>query len=328
MHRLTRRHLLGLAAGAAGAAALGLTARPRGTRALVVGGGPAGASHALRLALRDPATSVVLVERDPTRLARAAAPVFGQPTAGPSLATLQAAGVEIVLDEVTGIDWRGQSAALFSGRALAFDRILLAPGTAPLPEAMAGLDAAARHRWPAAWGSPREARRLAATLEALPDAPHVALRLPEKGLAHPEAALTRALDLAQWLARHRPAARFTVLDGGAATALAPRFEAARPRALATAWLVPGTGGRVTAIDAQRGRIETDAGRLAVDAVNFLPPLGAGRIAALAGLTDASHWCPTDAAGCSALQPAAMILGDARAEAPRTLAGALRLSAPV
>lgn len=322
MSRLSRRHFLTLTAGAA---ALATAALPRGARAVVIGGGPGGATHALALARSRPESSVLLIERDPTRLARAAAPAFGQPNAGPTLDMLRAAGVEIVIDEVTQIDWSAQRAALFSGRHLAFDRLLLAPGTAAQDEAIPGLDAAARHRWPAAWGSVREARRLAATLEALPETGHLVLRLPAQGLAHPEAVLTRALDLSRWLATHRPAARFTVLDGGGAAALAQRFARENPLGRAAIWHAPGNGGGVKELNAARGMIETDAGQLRADAVNFLTPRAAGTIARKAGLTDTTGWCPVDAAGRSTLRPAALILGDARAGVSRTLTVATRLT---
>lgn len=316
MTRLTRRHFLTLSAGAA----LGFAALPRNAQALVIGGGPAGATHALALARRRPDLQVSLVERDPARLLRETTPVFGQPNAGPMLSELRAAGVEILIDEITEIDWSAQRAQAFSGRSLPFDRLLLAPGTAPLLENIAGLTGPARHRWPAAWGSAREARRLMANLEALPDTGHVVLRLPETGLAHPNVALTRAQELSGWLARHRPNGRLTVLDGGAM----PAPAALELTASNIHWMTPDAGGRVLSVDAAKGRIDTTAGVIHADAVNFVPPLGAGRIAQAAGLTDPSYWCPTDGAGYSSLQPSALILGDARANANRGLKAAMSL----
>ncbi len=323
----SRRHFaLGLMA-ATMTAGTGLAILPK-DRLAVVGGGPAGAHAALALRAAHPKATVLLLERDPTRLGRGldAAPArFDRPGAGVSLDTLRRAGVEVVLDDVTQIDWTAARLALFSGRRLAFDRLFVAPGTAPRPESIAGLDAMARHASPAAWGTPHEARRLTAQLAALRDNGHVVLRLPPRGQSHPQAALDRALTLARLLAIRRTAARLTVLDESTDNRLATIFaQQAADQRLAgqTAWLTAQDGALVRAVDVRRGWIETDAGRLTADVVNFIPPLQAGAIARSADLTDASGWCPCTATGHSTHCTEAVILGDARKGAVRTLAAAL------
>lgn len=324
----------GLAAGLlAGAAGLGLQTRGQ---TLVVGGGPAGAAAAL--ALRQAGGAVTLIERDPARLVQAGPgsgppllAALSRPEAGAGWAQLAAAGVAVVLDDVVAVDGGAARLALFSGRELAFDRLVLAPGSAAVPEPIAGLDAVARHRWPAAWGNRAEARRLAAQLAALPARGHLVLRLPP-GISHPQVALARALTLARYLARHHPQARFSVLDGSDAEALALAFAdiAARQRLGAVAWLRPGAGGRVLGVDARRGRITTDAGEMRADVVSFVPPHAAGAVARLAGLTDASGWCPCDDLGRPRLRLAGFdgelrVLGDARKGVTRNMAQALDIA---
>ena len=159
----------------------------------------------------------------------------------------------------------------------------------------------------------REAARLAAQLAAMPEGGHVVLRLP-RDVSHPQVALARLHDLRT----ARPDARLTVLD-------AARDDSLRTAALGTlaapaqtlSWHRPGSGGVVLSVDVDRGRLETDAGALVADVVNFVPPRNAGPLAVAAGLTDGTGWCPTDSKGFSTLRDAAVILGDARAEAPRT-----------
>lgn len=242
---------------------------------MVVGGGPAGAGAALRLARSG--AQVTLIERDPTRIGRAAAGAFAKPGAGIGHGVLTGAGLAVALDEVTGIDWRDARVALFSGRTLAYDRLFLAPGTAAVAEDIPGLDARTRHLWPAAWGSAREVLRLQAQLCSLPERGHAVLRLPAQ-LAQPDAALARAEALAAWLATHHPQARLTVLDGGDGSL----GQQGKGR-----WL------RATVLS-----VDTDRGRIEADVVNFVPPRQAGLIARAAGLTDASGWCPCDAGGAS------------------------------
>lgn len=143
--------------------------------------------------------------------------------------------------------------------------------------------------------------RLQAQLCSLPERGNVVLRLPAR-LAQPDAPLARAEALAAWLATHRPQARLTVLDGGDGS-LGQQGKGRWLRAT------------VLSVDADRGRIEADV-------VNFVPPQQAGHIARTAGLTDASGWCPCDAGGASRLRESAAIIGDARRDALRTVAGAL------
>ncbi|MDP3340388.1 FAD-dependent oxidoreductase [Frigidibacter sp.] len=322
-----RAFALGLAA-CAGLAGVGLAARPA-SQLVVIGGGPAGAAAALALRRANPRAEVLLVERDPARLAATdtdpAAARFSPPRSGASLARLTAAGIGVMLDDVMQIDWSAARAELFSGRRIAFDALFLAPGTAARNEAIAGLDAHARHAWPAAWGNPREARRLAAQLAALPAAGHVVLRLPPAGLGHPEAALGRALALAQYLTAQRPAARLTVLDADPISALAPAFaKSAAERGILrqVTWVTAADGAGLRGVDARRGLLDTEAGLIRADVVNFVPPQQAGTIAVTAGLVDDSGWCPCDAGGRSARRHGAVILGDARKGAKRTLAAAL------
>ncbi|MFD2175208.1 FAD-dependent oxidoreductase [Rhodobacter lacus] len=324
MTRLSRRSLtLGLLSGAALVATGASLRLGRSERALVIGAGPAGALAAAGLARQSPGASVVLLERDPTRLGRdTAATAFERPAPGLSLAALAAAGVSVKIDEVTGVDWRAGRAALFSGRSLAFDRLILAPGTAPRAEDIAGLDAVARHDWPAAWGSEREARRLAAQLAALPARGHVVLRLPAE-IGAPQVALGRALTLARKVAQTE-GARLTVLDESGDAALAGAFAIAAGLQGLTRnmrWIGADQGAKVLAVDSRRGRIETAAGRITADVVNFIAPQEAGRLAQAAGLTDASGWCPTDAESRSTRVEGAVILGDARKGAIRNFESA-------
>ncbi|MEL6980501.1 MAG: sulfide dehydrogenase, partial [Pseudomonadota bacterium] len=102
------------------------------------------------------------------------------------------------------------------------------------------------------------------------------------------------------------------------------FEAAplAPRiAERVEWRRAGRGGRVLAIDAPSGVIETEAGLIRADVVNFIPAQSAGAIAWEAGLVDSSGWCPCALGGRSIIRPQALIAGDAARRADRTAAAA-------
>ena len=330
MKHLSRRRFL--VAGAAGSAALFAALVPMARvddPVHVVGGGIAGASAALTIRAARPGARVILIERDPTRLAGrpGGTAEFLPPVPPVDHARLAAAGVGIAIDEVAGVDWDNRRLDLFSGRQSAFGMLVLAPGVAPRDEGIAGFDPVAQHMWPAAWGSAREARRLAGQLAALPANGHVVMRLPEDAGGLPAVAAHRALRIAMLLRRTRPAARLTVLDAAtdsqAARIFAQLQTDGRAPAFPVMWLDARNGGQVLAVDAPHGILETTAGRLRADVVNFIPRQGAAEVARTAGLVDDSGWCPCDGQARSLLQPAALVIGDARKGAERNVPAALR-----
>ncbi|WP_068114892.1 FAD-dependent oxidoreductase [Tropicimonas marinistellae] len=327
MHTPSRRRFLQYSLGAMAplAGATFATRALASTPCVIIGSGPAGAAAALALRAAAPGTPVTMVERDPRRLmarGETQSSPFHRPAPSVRHLDLQTAGVELLLDEVATVDWSAGQVALLSGRRLDFERLVLATGSAPRPEAIAGYDRRTPHLWPAAWGSAREARRLTAQLAALPPRGHVVLRLPADAAGAPEVAAARALVLARYLARHKPSARLTVLDAAKNSATARIVSAHRQPEDRMDWFGPGAGGSVRAIDAPRGLIETDAGALRADAVNFVVPQRAADVARNAGLVDSSGWCPCEPDGRSVLNPAAIVLGDARKSARRTLADAV------
>jgi hypothetical protein len=267
-----------------------------------------------------PDTPVLLVERDPTRLAPLAQGAFARPSAPVDVLRLQEVGVQIALDDVTGVDWTAQRIDLLSDRTLPFGTLITAPGIAAVEEGIAGVDPVARHLWPAAWGSEREARRLRGQLAMLPDNGHVVLRLPSDAGGHPQIAAQRALQIVQSTPK---TVRLTVLDadpeGRANRVFAdqvPPQERAR-----IAWVGAQAGGTVTSVNASAGVLTTTAGDIRADVVNFVPRQGAAPVARAAGLVDNSGWCPCDGQGQSLLRPAAVVLGDARKTGLRSFAAA-------
>ena len=305
MRRLTRRSLLAATLVGGGLAALSGRKADAGP-IIVVGGGVGGAAAAMTLARRG--ANVSLIERDPTRFARRAPGAFEKPAAA-SLADLRASGVSVLVDEATGVDWSARRLHGFSGRHFAFDRLVLAPGLAPADEAIDGLDGPARHRWPAAWGDRREARRLVAQFGAMGQNGHAVIRLPGGPVSHPNGLDQRALALSNWLAREKPKAQLTVLD--------ERADAIAPDGFRGEW----ASAAVRALDVAKGWIETDKGRIEADVVNFIPAQQAGALAHSAGLADASGFCPCDADQISIAQSSALIVGDAAAHADRSIRGA-------
>lgn len=324
----TRRRVLGTMLGgvAAGLALPAVLSRSRHERVVIVGGGAAGAEAALRLTHQRPGADVLLIERDPARWGKDQARSALDRPSRPDLAALTDGGVSVALDEATEVDWSSGRLALMSGRRMAFDRLVLAPGSAPVDEGIPGFGPRARHLWPAAWGHRREARRLLALLHAMPEDGHVVLRIPQEP-SHPEAVVARARFLAAWIERARPSARMTVLDASRGAEVRAAYLAHRDgrAAVRLDWRGTSQGSDVLRVDPECGVLQTAAGVIEADVVNFLTPQSAGALASLAGVADESGWCPCAPDGRSSLKDRATVLGDARKGASRTIDQA-RLSA--
>ncbi|MEO0810580.1 MAG: FAD-dependent oxidoreductase [Pseudomonadota bacterium] len=336
MHNINRRKLItGLLAGgpaiAVGAALPFVGASSQTRRIIVVGGGPAGVAAVLAARRADSRVRLILVERDPGRLKPQLKDrhEFLRPSLDGAMELLGRADVDVALDDIEAIDWASKTAHALSGRAFVFDEIVLAPGTAVQDEGISGLDAQARHRWPAAWGSRREARRLAAQLAGMPEDGHVVVRLPAGEVSHQQGLAHRAIRIAQYLNARKTAARLTVLDATDGLEAADVFASAAARGGfggRVRWIGGEERARVLAVDAAAGTIETPAGTLKADVVNFITPQQAGPIAHASGLVDQSGWCPCGADQRSLINPAAFVVGDANRFARRSIDGAMQSGA--
>jgi sulfide dehydrogenase [flavocytochrome c] flavoprotein subunit len=77
------------------------------------------------------------------------------------------------------------------------------------------------------------------------------------------------------------------------------------------WIRGKDGGRTLKIDARQMRIETEVDVIKADVINVIPPMRAGRVAAVLGLTDSSGFCPVDRhTFASTRVPHVHVIGDA------------------
>lgn len=322
---LTRRHFL---AGAASAAAIagvtGLWPLRSSARVVVIGGGPGGVALALGVKSRAPHVEILLIERDPTRLAPSRGDwLVRGALQGGDFSALHTAGIGVAIDEIRAVDWRARRAHGFSGREFAFDSIVFAPGIASRDEGIAGYDALAAHEFPHALTDSRGARRLAAQIEAMPEGGVMVIRAPSGPQRYPQGPYERATAIASYFRDRKPHAKILILDDKDSMPGQERLldHWAREFPGMIEWVARSAGGQVVAVDARTHMLETSAGRVHADVINFIPAQRAGEIAETAGLTDRSGWCPVHGMTMrSRTQEAAFVIGDAVAGSDHKLAG--------
>ena len=326
--RLSRRQLLTAAAGAATALLprpmLAQNAQPR---IVVIGGGFAGATAARFLKREDPRLAVTLVEPNPIF---AACPFSNEVIAGFRDMRAQLFGYEhiardgvvIVHQAATAVDGAARIVTLGNGTKLAYDRLVVAPGSDPRFDALPGYDEAAAERMPHAWKAGAQTALLRRQLEAMEDGGTVVMALPALPYRCPPASYERASLIAYYLKAKKPRSKLIVLDAKDTFSMQRLFENAWAELYPNLeWVSVSSGGNPTGVDAAAMTVSSDFDTYKADVANVIPPQKAGRIAEIAGVADRTGWCPVDPVTFeSHLIPGIHVLGDA------AIAGAVPKSA--
>ncbi len=324
--RVTRRGALaGIATSAAAFAAPAVFAQAK-PRVAVVGGGFAGATCARSLAAMG--VAVTLIEADQryvacpfSNLVLHGSRDIGQQTFG--FESVRKAGVDVVFARAERIDPEARRVRLSQGEAIAYDRLVLAPGVDMRFDALPGYDEAAAERMPHAWKAGTQTVLLRKQLEAMEDGGVVVMSVPPNPFRCPPGPYERASLIAHYLKTHKPRSKLIVLDSKDTFSKQKLFLAAwqelYPNHLE--WVSLAGGGKTIEVDARDLTVLTEFGRHKGAVVNVIPPQRAGAIAAASGLVDRSHWCPIDPVSFeSRLAPNVHVIGDA------AIAGAMPKSA--
>lgn len=276
-----------------------LRAQSKG-RVVVVGGGFGGAACARALKHAQGNLQVILIE--PNAIFTSC-PFSNEVIAG--LRDIEAQqfghdkladeGVTVINQAVTTIEPQQRRVMTADGVALPFDRLVLSPGIDFHFEALPGYDEAASEKMPHAWKAGAQTLLLRGQLEAMDDGGTVAIAIPANPLRCPPAPYERASLIAHYLKTRKPRSKVLILDA--------KDNFSQQRLFEKAWkelygdmierIGLSQGGRVTSVDPTTKTIVTEFGNYTPDVANVIPPQRAGRIAEIAGATDATGWCPID-----------------------------------
>ncbi len=312
----TRRSFLTLMATAGFAPAV--VSAQGAARVVVVGGGFAGAACARALRKLDPNLDITLVASGKTF---SACPFNSSVIAGLrdpaqqefSYDSLAALGIKVATVGATAVDPAAKTVTLAGGDTLAWDRLVIAPGVDMNWTAIAGYTEAAAEKMPHAWTGGPQTLLLRRQLEAMDDGGLVVISAPATPYRCPPAPYERASLIAHYLKTTKPKSKVLILDAKDGFSKQHLFEEA------WAALYPGMiervplskGGSVSSVDPATMTVKTDFEDYKAAVANIVPPQKAAVIAARAGVTDRTGWCPIEPIGFeSTLQPGIHVLGDA------------------
>jgi len=317
--RFNRALGLGGLAVAAGSIAAPLPLRAAAARVVIVGGGPGGTTMARFLKRDAPELQVTLVEANPLHTTCFYSNLYlGGLVAFDDIThdydDLAALGIEIVQDRAVAVDPDSRTLELAEGPPLVYDKLVLAPGIAMRWGAIEGYDEAAALIMPHAFQAGAQTRLLKEQVLGMRQGGTFLMVAPPNPYRCPPGPYERASMIAHQFEQHNPTAKILILDAKPSFSKQALFEEAwRTHYSGMIEWVPGDfGGRVVAVDPVAMTVTNADGEVfAADVVNCIPPQQAGLIAAAAGATDESGWCPVEPDSmASSILPDVVVLGDA------------------
>ena len=297
---MTRRRFLATTA----AASTALWATPilgqKRPRVVVIGGGAGGATAARYIAKDSKgAIDVTLVE--PTR--RYYSCFFSNlylggfrefASTGHGYGTLAAAyGINVVHDWAVSIDRDKKTVGLAGGGSLAYDRLVLSPGIDFRPGSVRGWDLSQQNRMPHAYKAGSQTELLKAQVAAMRKGGVYCMVAPPNPFRCPPGPYERISMVAHTLKQTNPTAKILIVDPKAKFSKQGLFEEGWQRHYPgmVERVGPDFGGDKVEVRPGSMEVVIDGEVTKVDVCNVIPAQQAGRIAAVAGLTNKAGWAP-------------------------------------
>ena len=299
MTKLSRRRFLHL--GGIGIAALAGSQIPAfgqaRRRVVVIGGGWGGATAAKYIRLTDPSIEVTLLEPNKEFIScpfsnLVVAGVEDLKTLTMNYNGLRKYGVKLRHEMASAIDAEKKQVRVGKD-ALAYDRLIVAPGIDFLWDQVEGL-AQAKDTVLHAWKAGPQTVQLAKQLQSMPDGGVVVMTVPPVAYRCPPGPYERASMIAWYLQTKKPKSKLIVLDANkdivSKTGL---FKAIFKGYVANLEYRPSQ--KVEKIDVGAKEVTTETGdAVKYDVVNLIPPQRANSIAVDADLVGGDkRWCEVD-----------------------------------
>ncbi len=268
-------------------------------RVVVIGGGAGGATVARYLAKdSDGALDVTLIEANPiyttcffSNLYLGGFREFESLQHGYD--NVSAGGVTVINDMATGVDRAAKTVTLAGGQVLAYDRLVLSPGIDFKDGSVPGWSVEAAEIMPHAYKAGPQTQLLKAQIESMPQGGTFAMVAPPNPYRCPPGPYERISMVAHMLKQKNPTAKILVLDPKDKYSKQALFEEgwAKHYDGMVSWVGPEFGGGAVEVRPDTMEVIVDGEAQKVDVCNVIPGQMAGKIAAIAGVTDESGWAP-------------------------------------
>ncbi|WP_204114525.1 NAD(P)/FAD-dependent oxidoreductase [Shimia biformata] len=201
-------------------------------------------------------------------------------------------GVNVVHDWAIGIDRDARTATLAGGAVLPYDRLVLSPGIDFVEDAVPGWDIRQQNRMPHAYKAGSQTELLKAQIEAMPQGGTFAMVAPPNPFRCPPGPYERVSMVAHLLKEKNPTAKILIADPKNSFSKMALFQEAWGRYYdgMIDWIGPDFGGGDVSVNAEDMTLTIDGEVTKVDVCNVIPAMKAGRICALAGITE-GNWAP-------------------------------------
>jgi len=300
------------------AAKAGVSGKPK---IVVIGGGAGGATAARYMAKNGKdAVDVTLIENSPqyttcffSNLYLGGVRTFDSITHSyDKLASDY--GIKVVNGFATEVDSSAKIIKLKDGSSVTYDRLVVAPGIDLIYDSVPGYSEAAAKIAPHAWQAGPQTELLKTKLNGLQNGDNVVMVTPPNPYRCPPGPYERVSMMAHhFKTKGMMDSTITILDPK------PKFS---KQGLFTAgwekhypgmieWISPDIHGGIVSVDAEAGTVETDLDTFEGKLLNIIPKQTAGSIAANAGLTNDTGFCPIDSESMrSTMNEDIFVIGDA------------------
>jgi sulfide dehydrogenase [flavocytochrome c] flavoprotein chain len=320
---LNRRHFIGTGIAASTfltAPTVWGQAKPK---VVIIGGGAGGATAARYIAKDSGGTvEVTLVEANPiyttcffSNLYLGGVREFESLQHGYD--KLTSGGVTVIHDMATAVDRAAKTVTLAGGQVLPYDRVVLSPGIDFKDGAVPGWSADQHAEiMPHAYKAGPQTQLLRKMVEEMPQGGVFAMIAPPNPYRCPPGPYERISMIAHVLKDKNPTAKILVLDPKEKYSKQALFEEGWQTHYGgmVDWIGPDFGGGAVEVRPEAMEVVIEGEATKVDVCNVIPGQMAGKIAALAGVTDDSGWAPVDPASMkSKADESVWVLGDSSAQ---------------
>jgi sulfide dehydrogenase [flavocytochrome c] flavoprotein chain len=226
-------------------------------------------------------------------------------------------GINVIADMAVGVDRDARKVALAGGGTVDYDRLVISPGIDFSYDAIAGWsEEAANGTMPHAYKGGAAAVMLKNQIMAMPAGGTYAMVAPPNPYRCPPGPYERISMVAHLLKQNNPTAKILILDPKENFSKKGLFTDGWERHYPgmVTWIGPDFGGDKVEVRPDAMEVIVDGTVEKVDVCNVIGPMKAGKIAALAGLTNDAGWAPVVPANMkSRMDDNIYVLGDASAQ---------------